>query len=68
MRELICPVLGHHWKYNFSTMPNKRICVDCKLRQEIDLSTRIWHDGFDNRDERSDYELIRKWVDIKMSL
>ena len=27
--KLICRLFGHKWKYNFTLIPNKRICKRC---------------------------------------
>lgn len=52
-------LLGHNWKYNFPSMPNKRICKWCGKREQLNLITLKWFDGF--KDDRSNDELIGKW-------
>ena len=56
-----CRFFGHDFRYNFPTgsQPYKRICVYCKLKQELDLATDEWNKTF--VDKRSDEVLIEKW-------
>jgi hypothetical protein len=62
MKKFICWLAGHEWKYNFPSLPNKRICRCCKSKQKMNLKTLEWYDvkkfPFDVRD---DEEIIRKW-------
>lgn len=58
--KIFCKIIGHSWRYNFPTMPNKRICVRCKIREKLNLRTLQWTDTFE--DTRTDQELINKWV------
>ena len=51
---------GHKWKYNFPTLPNKRICSRCKEKETLDLKSLEWGSP-SFQDERSDNELIKKW-------
>ncbi len=60
VEKIRCMTVGHDWLYNFMSIPNKRICSCCKLRQHRNLDTLRWIDGF--KDERTDEELIKKWV------
>lgn len=60
MIKIICSFLGHKWKYNFKSQPNKRICSLCKERKGLDFKTYQWTESFE--DVRSDIELIKKWV------
>ncbi len=60
MKKRICNLLGHKWRYNFPTMPNKKICKRCKMRGEWLLTMECWSEGF--QDVRSNQELIEKWV------
>lgn len=31
MKAIICKILGHRWKYNFTWMPNKATCKRCGI-------------------------------------
>lgn len=62
MKNVICLLMGHSWKYNFPTnsQPNKRICAICKQKQ---VPYRF---GWSNiivflNEERTDNELIKNW-------
>ena len=54
--------LGHNhvWKYNFSTMPNKRICVICSEKEAVNKDLTEWSETF--TDKRSNQELKEKWT------
>lgn len=56
---MFCKYLGHRWRFNFPTLPNKRICKRCKEKQQLVLKTLEWSDKF--TDSRTDDELIKKW-------
>lgn len=56
---MLCEMFDHKWKYNFTSMPNKRICCRCKIREALNLRTLEWSEKF--TDKRSDEELIKKW-------
>ena len=47
------------YKYNFPSVPNKRICTKCFNRQNLDLNTLIWNNGWVG--ERTNTELIDAW-------
>ena len=50
-------------RYNFSTLPNKSICIKCKKKFELDLQNLDWVEVEEFIGEkRSDNELIQKWV------
>jgi len=60
--KLKCKVFGHEWRYNFSTMPNKTICANCKIKAKFDLRGLEWNpiDTFEG-EKRTDEELIAEW-------
>ena len=60
--SLICRIFGHSWRYNFVTVPSKRICARCGKREGLNLRTLNWTETFD--DDRSDKELVREWSRI----
>jgi len=43
--NLLCKIFNHKWKYNFPTLPSRRSCVRCKLKQRADYSGDIMRDG-----------------------
>ena len=51
--------LSHRWKYNFPSMPNKRICENCQRKEKLNLHTLEWTDYF--TDKRTNLELIKDW-------
>jgi hypothetical protein len=57
---IICYILGHKWKYNFPSIPNKRVCKRCKKREGLNGYNLEWSETF--IDNRTDDELIKKWV------
>lgn len=63
--KLICNFLGHDYRYNFTTMPNRTICARCKRKWELDLKTVYWKEvdkfTFNEEDKRSDDDLIKQW-------
>ena len=65
--NLKCRIFGHKRKYNFSTMPNKCICVRCKTKWKWNLDMHSdWEKVESFKGEtRTDQELINKWVDMK---
>ena len=65
INKLICDLFWHDWRYNFVSLPNKRICTRCKRREHWKIGTmfpEIWVEGFERVDERSDEVLLDKWV------
>ena len=38
-KKIICNTFGHKWKYNFTWMPNKRICIRCGQKQNGEFHT-----------------------------
>ncbi len=61
MRELLCRMLGHHYRYNFPSIPTKCICARC--RQKLQFNTEIlrWYKVTEFDDKRSDKTLINDW-------
>lgn len=61
--KIICGMIDHDWRYNFVSLPNKRICTRCKRREHWKIGTipQIWIEGFPQEDKRSDAVLIEKW-------
>jgi hypothetical protein len=51
---------NHKWKYNFPSLPNRRICKRCRKKEKLNLRTLEWTDTF--VDTRSDEVLIKKWI------
>lgn len=37
MKNFICKILGHDWKYNFIPNPSKRSCKRCNDVQHVDF-------------------------------
>lgn len=62
MKEFICYLFGHKWKFNFMSIPDKSICARCKTKAVFDPHKLEWNpvNGFECG--RTDDELIRKWV------
>lgn len=61
---LLCYILGHDWRHNFVSMPNKRICTKCKTKHALDLSTLKWLEPANGERfslNRSDETLIATW-------
>ena len=58
-RVIICNILGHAFKYNFQSMPNKRICKRCYKKEMWDKKPFVWDKTF--IDARTDNELIGNW-------
>lgn len=68
--KFLCKLFGHKWRYNFPSMPNKRICKRCYEKEETyELDNIYLFDGwikvpyFEN-ENRSDKELSGKWVKL----
>lgn len=63
---MICFIIGHKWRFNFSSVPNKAICVRCKKKIMYNYKTFAWEKVkmFGN-ETRTDKELIKKWRDNK---
>lgn len=59
MKNIKCILTDCDWRYNFPSIPNKRICKKCKTREALNLVTLEWTNVF--FDSRSDDELINKW-------
>jgi hypothetical protein len=57
--NIFCNIFGHKWRYNFTVIPNKRICKRCKEKQKLNLHTLEWDGTF--TDKRSDDVLIKNW-------
>ena len=55
-----CEIIGHDWRYNFTTLPSKRICAICKTRETFDGMRLDWLD-VPFQDSRSEEELINEW-------
>jgi hypothetical protein len=58
--EDACEMFGHDWRYNFPSLPNKRICAICKKRETFDGYRLDWLD-VPFQDSRSEEELINGW-------
>ena len=58
-----CKVFGHKFKYNFASVPNKRICENCYHKEKLNLSTLAWNkvDSFD-ANLGTDEEIIKRWI------
>jgi hypothetical protein len=63
MKKILCKIFGHVFLYNFSRMPNKRICKRCHKKEMWTKIAFVWDATF--KEERSDEELIKKWHKIK---
>ncbi len=69
MKKLICWIFGHNFKYNFKSIPNKRICAVCRKKQEFrGFKESLKHIRLDWEEvnefageKRKDDDLIRKW-------
>lgn len=63
LKIFLCELFGHKWKYNFPTIPNKRICSRCKEKNLLDLHTLKFNkvDKFEN-EKRTDDDLIKTWL------
>lgn len=72
MKNMICKILGHSWRYNFpkTSYPSKRICSRCKKKEFFFTScvgdfNQFWrtyksiHTEFNLN--RTDEEIIKKW-------
>ncbi len=53
---------NHEWRYNFPSIPNKRICTKCKVKHKLDLEELEWYETSFKTEGRSDEELIKDWV------
>ena len=60
--NLICKILDHDWRYNFPTMPTKRICHRCKIKQKVKLDFPIFWETVENFSPQHPYMIHRKWV------
>lgn len=49
----------HEWKYNFPSIPNKRICTTCPKKEKMNLKSLEWNETFE--DKRTDEELRNQW-------
>jgi hypothetical protein len=58
--HVICRFLNHDFRYNFQSMPNKRICKRCHKKEMWTNKPYVWDKTF--VDSRSDKELVSKWV------
>lgn len=59
---MICFVIGHKWRFNFLSVPNKGICMRCKKKIEYNYKNSTWEKT--NKfscETRTDKELIKKW-------
>jgi hypothetical protein len=54
-----CKFIHHQWRYNFPSIPNKRICKNCYKKEKLNLRTLEWTDTF--IDKRTDTELVKQW-------
>lgn len=43
--SLICRWFGHRWRYNFPSIPNRRICKCCHSTQTLDGMSLSWEDS-----------------------
>lgn len=59
INKIICKVFGHSFKYNFPSIPNKRICKRCYKKEKWTNKPYVW-DGYFT-DKRTDKELINQW-------
>lgn len=65
MKKLICRLLGHDYRYNFPSIPNKCICYRCSAKFEFGLKSLEWssvNEFFSDR--RTDEELKDKWFKL----
>jgi urease accessory protein UreH len=62
LKTLRCKLIGHNWKYNFSTLPNKAICSKCFAKSKLNLNNLNWEivSEFEG-EKRTNKELINKW-------
>ena len=62
MNKIKCYIFGHKFRYNFPSLPNKAICVNCKEKKKLNLHALKWHKVklFPN-EKRSDSELCFMW-------
>jgi len=60
--NFLCWALGHKWLYNFTWMPNKRICSRCKQKQTSEPFGMKWTDtnNFGSK-LGTDEEIIERW-------
>ena len=56
---VICRLFGHDFKYNFPSMPNKRICKRCYKKEKWINEPYVWDSTF--VDNRSNKEIVSKW-------
>lgn len=63
LTKIRCIILGHKWKYNFKYMPSRAICVGCCIKAKFNILTLKWEaiEKFEG-DNRTDSELIKKWI------
>lgn len=63
VNKIKCFILGHKWKYNFPSLPNKSICIRCSKKAKLNLKTFEWEITKTFKDEkRTDKEIISNWV------
>jgi hypothetical protein len=59
IKNILCWLLGHDFKYNFPSMPNKRICKRCYKKEKWIKTPYVWNSTFE--DTRSNKELASDW-------
>ncbi|MFE3869513.1 hypothetical protein ACFX5E_15720 [Flavobacterium sp. LS2P90] len=62
--NIICKIWDCKYVYNFSSIPNRAICVRCKRKLELNLRTLEWElvEKFNTTyDLGTDDELIKRW-------
>lgn len=58
-KRYLCFLFGHSFKYNFPSIPNKRICKRCYKKEKWINYPYVWDDTF--IDCRTNKELVDKW-------
>ena len=63
--KIICNFLGHDYRYNFTTKPDRCICARCRRKWELEIKTVQWKEvykfTFTEEDKRTDEEIIKQW-------
>ena len=75
MKKILCKILGHQFRYNFPSLPNKCICARCHKKWVADYSkdNLIWGELWNEVDEfegetRTDEELVKELSERGYSL
>ena len=62
MNKIICKIFGCSWRYNFKSIPNKRICHRCNRKERLNLRTLKWMNAFYFNDILgTDDEIKKRW-------